>query len=95
MTEGATCAPHYEIRHVAPTGDLWKRCAVHHIGVHAETCKSSPKKEVRPMQQLKLALPIPPGYTLIFRAYKTLKNGTRIYAKTFGYRAFPMIVKAA
>lgn len=47
------------------------------------------------MEQLKLPLPIPEGYVLIFRPYKTLKNGTRIYAKTFGFRAFPMLVKAA
>ncbi len=47
------------------------------------------------MQQLKLALPIPEGYVLIFRPYRDLKSGKRIYAKMYGYRAFPMIVKAA
>lgn len=51
-------------------------------------------KEVT-MQQLKLALPIPDGYVLIFRPYRDLKNGRRIYAKTYGFRVFPMIVKAA
>lgn len=54
-----------------------------------------PGKEVTHMQQLKLALPIPEGYVLIFRPYRDLKNGKRIYAKTYGYRAFPMVVKAA
>lgn len=57
-------------------------------------CKSSPKKEVRPMKQLKLTLPIPDGYVLIFRPYRDLKSGKRIYAKTYGYRAFPMLIKA-
>ena len=46
------------------------------------------------MQQMKLALPIPDGYVLIFRPYRYLNIGKRIYAKTYGYRAFPMIVKA-
>lgn len=54
-----------------------------------------PGKEVTLMQQLKLALPIPEGYVLIFRPYRDLKSGKRIYAKMYGYRAFPMIVKAA
>lgn len=47
------------------------------------------------MQQLKLPLPIPEGYLLIFRPWKKLKNGTIIFAKTYGFRAFPMIVKVA
>ena len=47
------------------------------------------------MQQLKLALPIPEGYVLIFRPYRDLKSGKRIYAKTYGFRAFPMLIKAA
>ena len=46
-----------------------------------------------PAKQLRLALPIPEGYVLIFRPYRDLKNGKRIYAKTYGYRAFPMLVK--
>lgn len=44
--------------------------------------------------QLKLDLPIPEGYVLKFVAFITLKNGKRIYAKTYGKRAFPLIVKA-
>lgn len=55
----------------------------------------TPEKEVMLMKQLKLALPIPEGYVLIFRPYRDLKSGKRIYAKTYGYRAFPMVVKAA
>lgn len=47
------------------------------------------------MKQLRLALPIPDGYVLIFRPYRDLKNGKRIYAKTYGLRAFPMVVKAS
>ena len=47
------------------------------------------------MKQLKLALPIPEGFVLVFRPYRTLKNGKRVYAKTYGFRAFPMVVKVA
>jgi len=47
------------------------------------------------MKQLQLPLPIPEGYELIFRAFRDLKSGKRIYAKTYGYRAFPMVVKKA
>jgi hypothetical protein len=47
------------------------------------------------MKQLQLPLPIPEGYILVFRASKTLKNGKTIYAKTYGFRAFPMLMKAA
>lgn len=46
------------------------------------------------MQQMKLALSIPEGYVLIFRPYRDLKCGKRIYAKTYGFRAFPMLIKA-
>jgi hypothetical protein len=46
-------------------------------------------------KQLKLALPVPDGYVWIFRPYRDLKNGKRIYAKTYGFRAFPMLIKAA
>jgi hypothetical protein len=45
------------------------------------------------MQQLKLPLPLPEGYELIFRPYRDLKSGKRIYAKTYGFRAFPMVIK--
>jgi hypothetical protein len=52
-------------------------------------------KEVMPMKQLQLPLPIPEGYVLIFRPYRDLKSGKRIFAKTYGFRAFPMVVKRA
>jgi hypothetical protein len=53
-----------------------------------------PGKEVMLVTQLKLPLPIPDGYVLIFRPYRDLKSGKRIFAKAYGFRAFPMIVKA-
>jgi hypothetical protein len=34
-----------------------------------------------------------PGYRLIFRAWITLKNGTRIYASQRGLKAFAFWVK--
>jgi hypothetical protein len=45
------------------------------------------------MKQLKLALPLPEGYKLVFRPFITLKNGKRLFAKHYGKRAFPMIIK--
>jgi hypothetical protein len=35
---------------------------------------------------------VPPGYQLIFRAWYTDKNGNRVYAKTYGKRAWPLLV---
>lgn len=32
--------------------------------------------------------------TYIFRSYITLRNGTRLYAKSFGYKAFRIPVYA-
>lgn len=37
------------------------------------------------------AFAIPPGKRVIWRPYIT-KNGKRIYAKTYGLRAFPIVV---
>lgn len=31
-----------------------------------------------------------PGNMVIFRPYITLKDGSRIYARDYGYRAFPI-----
>jgi hypothetical protein len=45
------------------------------------------------MEQYRLELPIPEGYKVIYRPWRTLKDGTRVYAKTYGKRAFPMLVK--
>lgn len=36
---------------------------------------------------------VPKGYRLIFRASKTLKDGTKIYARDFGLKGFPILVK--
>lgn len=44
------------------------------------------------MKQLKLPLPIPEGYQLVFRPWITLKNGKRLFASQFGKRAFPLVV---
>lgn len=44
------------------------------------------------MVQLKLPFEIPPGYKVAFVAWVT-KNGKRIYAKTYGKKAFPILVK--
>lgn len=46
------------------------------------------------MKQLKLPLPIPDGFKLVFRPWITRKDGTRIYASQFGKRAFPLVVPA-
>ncbi len=35
---------------------------------------------------------VPPGYVLKFSAYRTDKNGKRIYAKWFGFKAWPLLV---
>ena len=35
---------------------------------------------------------VPPGYVLIFRAYYTDRDGNRVYAKTFGLKAWPLLV---
>lgn len=45
-------------------------------------------------KQLSFDFPIPPGMKLIFRPYRTLPNGTRLWARQFGKRAFPMLVPA-
>lgn len=45
-------------------------------------------------KQLKLPLPVPDGHEIAFVAFITLKNGKRLYAKQFGYRAFPIVVKS-
>lgn len=46
-------------------------------------------------KQLKLDLPLPEGYEIQFRAFITLKNGKRLYAKQYGLRGFPIPVKVA
>lgn len=35
---------------------------------------------------------VPAGYRLVFRAWYTDRNGNRVYAKSFGLRAWPLLV---
>ncbi len=44
------------------------------------------------MKQQSFNFPIPEGYTVVFRPWITLKNGTRLYAYQVGKRAFPLVV---
>jgi len=44
------------------------------------------------VKQLRLPLPIPVGFKLVFRPWITLKNGKRLFAAQVGKRAFPLIV---
>ena len=44
------------------------------------------------MKKEKKTLKVPPGFRLVFTAYITLKNGTRLYAKQKGLKAFPLLV---
>jgi hypothetical protein len=37
-------------------------------------------------------LTVPKGFRLIFRAWKTDKDGNRVYAKDKGLRGWPLIV---
>jgi hypothetical protein len=53
---------------------------------------ASSGKEVK-MEQLKFNFPIPDGYTVKFVAYITVKGGKRLYAKAYGKRAWPILVK--
>lgn len=45
------------------------------------------------MKQMKLPLEVPEGYQVRFVAYITQKNGTRLYAKQCGKKAFPIVVR--
>jgi hypothetical protein len=36
---------------------------------------------------------VPPGYRLIFRAWKTDRNGNRMYAKDYGLKAWPLLIR--
>ena len=44
------------------------------------------------MEQLKFNFPLPDGHTIKFVAYITVK-GKRLYAKAYGKRAWPILVK--
>lgn len=41
-----------------------------------------------------MAIAVPPGKRLVFRAWITLKDGTRLYARQVGKRAFPILIDA-
>lgn len=40
----------------------------------------------------KTKIEVPPGYKVIFRPWRTGKDGKRIYASTFGLKAWPLLV---
>ena len=44
------------------------------------------------MKQLRLPLPVPEGYKVVFRPWITLRNGKRLFASQVGKRAFPLVV---
>ena len=68
----------------------------------AGTLLTAPERSVCPecspgerrclMEQLKFNFPIPDGYVVKFVAYITVK-GKRLYAKAYGKRAWPILVK--
>lgn len=45
------------------------------------------------MKQMNFNFPLPAGYIIRFVAYITVK-GRRLYAKDYGKRAWPLLVKA-
>lgn len=50
-----------------------------------------PSRKVRTLMA-KLKIPVPKGFRLIFRAWKTDKNGNRLYAKDYGLKGWPLLV---
>ena len=46
------------------------------------------------MSLIKAPLVVPEGYQVIYVASITLKNGKKIFASTYGKKAFPLVVKA-
>lgn len=55
--------------------------------------QANPRRKEVLMEQLKFDFPIPDGYVVRFVAYITVK-GKRLYAKAYGKRAWPILVKA-
>ena len=41
---------------------------------------------------IKVKVTVPKGFKLIFRAWRTDKDGNRVYAKNYGLRGFPLLV---
>lgn len=60
---------------------------------HPVDAGCNPGERRLPMEQLKFNFPIPDGYVVKFVAYITVK-GKRLYAKAYGKRAWPILVKA-
>ena len=40
----------------------------------------------------KKKITVPPGYKLVFRPWKTDKNGNRLYAANYGFKAWPLLI---
>ncbi len=36
---------------------------------------------------------VPEGYKVIFRPWRTLPNGKRLYASAYGLKAWPLVVR--
>jgi hypothetical protein len=43
--------------------------------------------------KFKIHNPVPDGFELIFRAWTTLPDGSRLYARQVGKRAFSLLVR--
>lgn len=54
-------------------------------------CRSAEREHA--MKQMAFSFPIPEDYEVIFRASITLKSGKVLFAKFFGIRGFPILVK--
>jgi hypothetical protein len=44
------------------------------------------------MSKVTNKLVVPEGFRVIYRAWKTDKDGNRIYAREFGYKAWPIVI---
>jgi hypothetical protein len=51
------------------------------------------RKEVPMTEQLSFNYPVPEGYEMKFVSFITTKSGKRLYAKAYGKRAWPILVK--
>ncbi|WP_292805212.1 hypothetical protein [Methylotenera sp.] len=46
-------------------------------------------------EQLTFNFPVPEGYEMKFVSFITTKSGKRLYAKAYGKRAWPILVKVS
>lgn len=53
------------------------------------------RKEVLMTEQLTFNFPVPEGYEMKFVSFITTKSGKRLYAKAYGKRAWPILVKVS